>query len=554
MSILGQFAAPVAAMMAQSTKMESISTNIANLNTGGYKRTETNFSTLVAQTYGSNNDIGGVRAISKSMISQQGNLKASDSNYDVAINGSGFFVLNTQVDGNGTTLYGRDGTLEQKLGEEISITVNGQTVQSYEGFLVDKNGYYLQGWPVNADGETFPTDEASLQSIRIDPEAFTSNGEASTTASIGLNLPSDSANNYNESTFIKAYNSSGDLVDYQLRFTNQVLGTNTTTVTPTWNIPASAAVGYTESEDLTIYNTEGFEQTVTMTWTKTAADTWNLEAYEGSTAIDIDGTSDGTANPVSVTFDPITGAITAPTSVSVATQATNGATFTFDMANLTQLAGATISQTSTTIDGVAAQQIDNNWTLEVFESNGTALTIDTDTTPTRLQLTFTGDGTLSTPTSLTIPGSAGSLALDISDITNYASGTLVEDYYEYDGRSDARLTGFQFDDSGEIIGQFSDATQRPIYKLPLATFTNPDGLDPINGNVYRYDPLAGTPVIRTASGQGAGTFVPNALELSNVELADEFTKMIVTQNAYNTASTVIKTVDEMTEVARDLKA
>jgi len=186
--------------------------------------------------------------------------------------------------------------------------------------------------------------------------------------------------------------------------------------------------------------------------------------------------------------------------------------------------------------------------------DGTAINLETDTTPTRMVIEFNPDASLNTPSTVNFTGSAGALALDISKLTNYASGKISEVSYDYNGRSDATMTGFTFNEDGEIVGRFSDSTQRPIYKLPLVTFTNPDALDPINGNVYKYDPNAGARVVRTAGGQGAGVFVPNAREVSNVALDDEFSKMIITQNAYNTASTVIKTVDEMTEVARDLKA
>lgn len=554
MSILGQFASSVGAMMAQSKKMETISLNIANMNTGGYKRSETNFSTMLAQTYDNNRDVGGVRGITRSMISQQGNILSSDSNLDVAINGGGFFMLNSEIDGSGTSLYGRDGMFSQALGAEIAVTVNGSQTTSNEGYLVDKNGYYVQGWPVNADQKTFPSSESALQSLRIDPEAFTANGEVTTAASLGVNLPSDSAANYNESTFIKAYDGNGDLQSFQLRFTNLILGGSTTSATPTWNLPSGAAVAYTEQNAITVYNSEGYTQDINVTWTKTATDTWDLQIHEGATELDVDGTSDSTANPVSVTFDPLTGALVTPASISIQSLITNGSTFTLDLASMTQNnVGAAITQTSFTKDGTAADQLNNNWTVEVFEGN-TALSIDTDATPTRLQLAFNADASLKTPTSITIPASGGSFSLDISDMTNYASGQITEVSYQYNGRSDARLTDMSFNADGEVIGRFSDATQRPIYKLPLATFINPDGLEPINGNVYKHDPLAGAMTVRTASGQGAGQFVPNARELSNVQLDDEFSKMIVTQNAYNTASTAIKTIDEMTEVARDLIA
>jgi len=558
MSLLGSFAAPVGAMMAQSKKMEVIGLNIANLNTGGYKRSETNFSTLLAQTYDHNRDIGGVRAHTRSMISQQGGILTSDSNYDVAINGSGFFVLNSQIDGNGTTFYGRDGMFQQDLGNEINININGTNVTTREGYLVDKNGYYVQGWPVNPDLETYPTAPGALQSLRIDPEAFTTNGEATTTAALGLNLPSDSPVNYNESTFIKAYDANGDLQSYQLRFSNLVLGGQTNTATPAWNLDAAQAFGTPISQDFQIYNQQGFTQDISLQWTRTAGDTWEIRAFEGTTELDIDGVDDGNKNAVIATFDstdPLAAPIVTPASLTINTTAEDGASFTVDLSGMTQTTNAT-DTSNTTIDGIAAAQQDNNWTLEVFEMDGTPVAIDNsgDGTPNRLQLTFDGSAAIQTPTSINIAGSAGAMALDISGITNYASGQISEVSYDFNGRSDARLVGFEFNRAGEIIGRFSDATQRPLYKLPLATFTNPDGLDPINGNVYRDSPDAGEMVIRTASGQGAGEFVPNSREISNVELSDEFSKMIVTQNAYNTASTVIKTVDEMTEVARDLKA
>ncbi|WP_135076165.1 flagellar hook-basal body complex protein [Terasakiella sp. SH-1] len=551
MSLLGQFAAPVGAMMAQSKKLETIGLNVANLNTGGYKRTETNFSTMIAKTYGNNMDIGGVRGISRSMISQQGALLSSASNYDVAINGNGFFMLNSEIDGSGTTVFGRDGTLEQQLGDEIDIVVNGNNVKSREGYLVDKNGYFLQGWPVNPDLETFPTDEASLQSLRIDPEAFTTNGEATTTASLGVNLPSDAGLNYNESTFIKAYDNNGDFTSFQVKFTNLVLGSTTENVATNWNLSSTAAVGDTISQDVTVYDVDGYTHDVSLQFTKTGADAWDLRVIEESTELDIDGTDDGITNAVPITFTG--GVIDAPVpAITVDTNRTNGAVFALDLSNMTQTALATDTATST-VDGIKAAEVKNQWTMEIYDASDNALNIDTDTTPTRLVLEFDGSGALKTPTNLTIPAAAGDIALDISEITNYASGSIAEVFYEYNGRSDARLQSFEFNSSGEVIGRFSDATQRKIYKLPLATFTNPDALEPINGNVYKYEPNAGKMVVRTASGQGAGEFVPNARETSNVEMSDEFTNMIMTQNAYNTASTMVKTIDEMTQVARDLK-
>ncbi|NVK17405.1 MAG: flagellar hook-basal body complex protein [Methylocystaceae bacterium] len=560
MSLLGQFAAPVGAMLAQSKAMEVIGMNIANLNTGGYKRSQTNFYTMVARTYGNNHDIGGVNGITRTLVDQQGQLLGSDSNLDVAINGNGFFVLNTQLDGNGTTYYGRDGMLGMSLGNEITTTLNGNTVTTREGYVVDKNGYYVMGWPVNADQETFPTDEGSLAPMRIDPETFTNNGEATTTASIGLNVPSDAAVNYSESTYIKTFDATGASKTFQLRWTNIVLGSHTQTATPNWQLPEALAIGTPTTSSITTYNNRGYEKDLNLEWTRSGANTWELAVQEGSTALNID--TDATPTSVTVTFDPVTGDIISPASVSVTGTGDWDETFTLDLSSISQPIGGSavgaLTETGFTQDGTVAAADKNKYSLEVLE-NGIPLDIDSasgDSTPTVMTVTFDGSAKLQSPTSITITGTATgapSFTLDMQNVTNYASGTLVENSYDYNGRSNARLDHVSFNASGEMIGHFADATTRPIYKLPLATFTNPNSLDPINGNVFKVSGETSAPVIRVAGGQGAGQFVPNAREISNVDMADEFTSMIMTQKAYNMGSTTFKTIDEMSQVARDLK-
>ncbi|WP_028879198.1 flagellar hook-basal body complex protein [Terasakiella pusilla] len=551
MSLLGQFAAPVGAMMAQSKAMQVIGTNIANMNTGGYKRSETTFYSMISKTYGYNRDIGGVNGITRQLVDQQGQILGSDSNLDVAINGNGFFVLNSELDGSGQTFYGRDGMLGMALGNQITTTINGNTYVTREGYVVDKNGYYVQGWPVNADQETFPTDAGSLGAMRIDPETFTNNGEATTTAEIGLNVPSNAPVGYQESTFIKAFNAQGEQVSYQLRWTNIVLGSNTQTAAPNWALPGGEAAGFSETNEITTYNNRGYEKRYNLQWTKSAnPGEWTLSVLEGSDSL----------SSTTVTFDPVTGDIVSPTSVNVQGTGDWDDAFSLDLSAMSQpVAGAgPITQTGFTQDGVVAAAEKNKYSLEILE-NGVPLTIDSasgDTTPGIMTVVFNESGKIQSPINLTIAGTAAdapTFTLDMQKITNYASGTLVEGSYDYNGRSNARLSHVSFNAAGEMIGHFADATTRPIYKLPLATFTNPNSLDPVNGNVFRLSGTTSEPVIRTAGGQGAGQFVPNAREISNVDMADEFTSMILTQKAYNMGSTTFKTIDEMSQVARDLK-
>ncbi|MEQ8194522.1 MAG: flagellar hook-basal body complex protein [Rhodospirillales bacterium] len=114
MPLFGAFAPSVSAMISQSHALNVIGKNIANVSTGGFKRTETHFASLVSaplvrgggagidvtETTNSN-DFGGVTTKDFNRISQQGFFVSSLSALDVAINGKGFFALNTQIDGSG---------------------------------------------------------------------------------------------------------------------------------------------------------------------------------------------------------------------------------------------------------------------------------------------------------------------------------------------------------------------------------------------------------------------------------------------------------------------
>lgn len=172
-------------------------------------------------------------------------------------------------------------------------------------------------------------------------------------------------------------------------------------------------------------------------------------------------------------------------------------------------------------------------------------------------MTFGSDGSVTTPTSLSLAlsfagGSTASVALDTSDFTQFA-GDFLPVSYSRDGFASANMKSFSFDGTGNVVGVFDDDTFRNIYKLSLGVFSNPNALDALNGNVYAESADSGTVTLTTAGSNGYATFSPNALELSNVDIADEFTKMIMTQQAYTASSTVFKTTDEMTTVARDLK-
>ena len=427
MTGLASFQTAISGMSGQSHALDVIGANIANVTTGGYKRSETSFRTVLSDTVAYNpgnpdapgpastqSDLGGVRAYDSARIGQPGEYAATGRNLDIAVSGRGFFVLNSEPDGSGATIYGRDGQLS--VANVAGASEAG--VGGAQGYLVDKNGYFLQGWPAAPDG-SFATGGA-LASMRVDADAFASPGAATTAAALAMNLSADDA------------------------------------------------IGATETYTIDVFDSAAKQHPVQLSFIKQAANAWSVIASGGSAA-----TVSITSNSELV-FDAA-GQLTSPTTYSFA------ATFADDPANPTTAA-------------------------------------------------FT---------------------LDLGGFTQFAGSFLAYDY-ERDGYAPGALSGVTFNDRGEVIGKFDNGRTRPLYRLALADFVNPDGLAQLSGNVYAESGTSGQPVVAGAGERGLGEISPSTLEKSNVDLAREFTRMMLTQNAYNSSATAFRTIDEMTEVARDL--
>ncbi|MEQ9642704.1 MAG: flagellar hook protein FlgE [Alphaproteobacteria bacterium] len=107
------------------------------------------------------------------------------------------------------------------------------------------------------------------------------------------------------------------------------------------------------------------------------------------------------------------------------------------------------------------------------------------------------------------------------------------------------LTGVTINEDGVLTALFDNGARQDVYKLPIATFPNPNGLGNKPGNAYIATDASGNFNLQEAGVGGAGKVAAGALESSTVDLADEFTKMIITQRAYSASSKVITTADEM---------
>ena len=157
----------VSGMLADSNWLSSISQNVANANTTGYKDLETDFSTLVDQA-SSNATGGGVTTSIRSLNDVQGNLVSSTTTTDLAVQGSGFFVVS---DSSG----------------DLYLTRNGSFVPDASGNLVNSAGYYLMGSDIQSGSPPPANALSSLQKVNIASSGQTAS--ATTSASITANLP-----------------------------------------------------------------------------------------------------------------------------------------------------------------------------------------------------------------------------------------------------------------------------------------------------------------------------------------------------------------------------
>lgn len=127
------------------------------------------------------------------------------------------------------------------------------------------------------------------------------------------------------------------------------------------------------------------------------------------------------------------------------------------------------------------------------------------------------------------------------------AGEYQLNYVSQNGNRFGNYSGISVSDDGIVTALFDNGVQAPIFMIPVATFVNPNGMNPLTGNVFQQTDESGLPVVREAGSAGAATVAQATLESSTVDLGEEFTTMITTQRAYSAASKIITTSDEMLE-------
>lgn len=497
-------------MLAQSRNLNTIGQNISNVTTNGYKRVETRFETVLSESvapgneFRRNQDMGGVKTYTSNTVDVQGLLSQTGRALDLGIAGDGYFTLNSAIDGTGQTYYGRDGSFQLISGDTATVTDPydaTSTIDITTAYLADKNGYAVMGYPIGSDGvvDTSGTPAA----MRLDQFTFTEIGEETTSVDIDMNLT--------------ASDTTGETFNYQINVVDSSFNPRTI--------------------DLAFINAAG-------------DNSWHVtSAADNATTLTL-GTKAAYANSTGTERSAVFS--NANSSVSVAPNFFNGL------------------QTGDTFTATGTTSNDGTYTITSVSDDGSTVFLDApaftdETTATNITfggtvtepMTFTSSGTLTSPTTYDLSvawddGATSTVTIDVGGFTQFA-GDFTVFSNNTDGFEASELESFNFDAAGQIIGRFNNGQARALYQLPLSLFSNPNGLAAHNGNVYAETTDSGEPLVRTASQTDAFSFNPNTVELSNVDLADEMTRMIVAQSAYNSNAMVFKTADQMTEVARDLK-
>jgi flagellar hook protein FlgE len=231
----------VSGMQADSNWLSTISQNVANSNTTGYKNVETDFSSLVDQIADGDQSFGGVSTRAVSLNALQGNVVSTSTATDLAVQGSGFFVVSDA----GGTLY---------------LTRNGSFTPDASGNLVNSAGYYLMAANVQNGGSPLAANSLTgLQKVNVVNAGQTAT--ATTAGSLTANLPStnSASSTYTAATSLVVYDNLGGSHTINLYFTNT--GSNTWEVDAYDAADASAGAGFPYSSGPLATQTLNFNPT-----------------------------------------------------------------------------------------------------------------------------------------------------------------------------------------------------------------------------------------------------------------------------------------------------
>jgi flagellar hook protein FlgE len=472
---MGNFSIALSGLEADTTALNTIGNNLANLNTVAYKGQTTSFEDLFHQQLGESGagdpiQVGsGTKVGSTTTDFSEGTLlpDANGNTSDMALDGNGFFI----VEQNG----------------QQSLTRAGNFTVANNGSLTTQDGQFVLGYPATNGVVNTNTNPAPITL----PVGATEGAQATQNISVTANLNSGATVGTTFTTPIQIFDSLGQ--SHQATITYDKTATNTWTYSVA--LPAGDATGATNATGTLSFDTSGnlIPPQTSPTWPTSSA------VSVGTTVVD----SNGNVEKV--------------TSIS-GTGTTGGAA---------PLWGTT--QGATTTDNAGANQV-------VWTNLGPASTVPGP-------ITFTGlaDGASNLSFNWNLDG-AGTTPL-ISQLASANSNGATPQ----DGFTSGNYTGFTVDPSGVIEAQFSNGNSQTIGQVAVANVTNLQGLVSVGGNNFQTTNASGQFVAGVAGTGGRGTVDDSTLEQSNVNISTEFSNLIVAQRAFEANSKTVTTFDTISQ-------
>jgi len=586
----------VAGLQSHQVAMDVESNNIANVNTVGYKYSRANFSDLLAQTKAiataPQGQLGGKNPVqvglgstvnSMTRIYSQGSIQNSDKNTDVAIQGDGFFIISP--DGGNTYKYTRAG--------DFKFDANGN--------FVDNNGFIAQGWV--RDAETGKVDStAPIQDINI-PPGLTTPAQPTREVVLKANLNSGSlvesfspafsvsdtgvvaddgfGNSTEESGDVGVlFNETGEALSLQenqgvnISFDGGTTTYKYTYTTDTNNVTTAAGadkVFHTmadlrEAMDNEASRAAGTDVTVTVNdqgkfEISNTDDTGNDLNIEVSAYSDTDTTEN---IKFTRSMEALSAVIPAGSDGKAISQGFEAATHSSSIDVFDSLGSKhtlRMEFRKTAVDATTG----STWDLKISVPNpGEIDTLDPKNEK-RGTIRFNNDGSLAGYTPLNISfsannGSAPNQQINLSfgtankfdGMTSFDNRSATSGISQ-DGYTGGDLVGIRIDQSGTLIGSFSNGRSFGLAQIAMAKFTNNEGLATEGGNVFTQTANSGDPIIGTAATAGRGFIQSAALESSNVDLSRALTQLIIIQRGYQANGKTITTSDQMLQTLIGLK-
>ncbi len=448
MGIFGAMTTAVSGLRAQSYSLENISGNIANSQTAGFKRVETNFVDMIPEATQNRTLAGSVTAFSRLTNTIQGDLQPTGISTNMAVNGEGYFIVRERA---GTA--GADPIFSGRN----YYTRRGDFSLDKSGHLVNGAGYYLRGESINPANGQVQNGGAGVIRISQDPLPATQTANVTYSAS----LPTRPATNA----------SVGGGANAHLLLTGETAPGQYSGTTPVSNFLNQTISGGA----VVAYNQIGSPVDVQFRWGKVADGAVGPPATDSRWALYYQQDS---ATP---TWSRVGGA---------------GAEIRFDSAGRMTLpdpaTGGTLNIGGLTIDGVSVGPVNVNF-------------------GTRLQQ---------------------------SPATN---GAIQGVQLQQDGFPTGTLDSVAVNTDGLIVGNYSNGRVVPVGRVTLVQFNADNALKRGDGGTYEETFESGSPIM----GLGAATITGGHVENSNTDIAEEFSKMIITQQAYSANTRVVSTAQQM---------